>query len=60
MLFNSIMAASDAMTRPACPRCAGRMLLPRLDPEKPGHDTRTFECSKFQRCESVVVQYQAP
>ena len=30
--------------RPECPMCAAQMYLARIEPEKPGHDLRTFEC----------------
>jgi hypothetical protein len=60
MLFNSIIAASDSMDRPRCADCAGPMTLSRIEPEKPGHDTRIFECPRCGHSESVVVQFKAP
>jgi hypothetical protein len=30
--------------RPACPTCGITMMLACIEPDKPGHDRRTFEC----------------
>jgi hypothetical protein len=44
--------------RPPCPKCRSRMMLARIEPDKPDHDKRTFECSKCDNIESVVVKYR--
>jgi hypothetical protein len=41
--------------RPDCPLCAAQMYLARIEPEKPGHDLRTFECPRCQHVETAVV-----
>jgi transposase-like protein len=38
---------------PSCPKCGARMWLVRSEPDKPGHDKRTFQCPTCER--SVVV-----
>ncbi len=44
-------------TRLECPKCAAQMYLTRIDPDKPGFDRRTFECSGCQRVETAVVRF---
>ena len=44
--------------RPDCPQCAAQMYLARIEPEKPGHDLRTFECPRCQHVERAVVQFK--
>ena len=44
--------------RPDCPLCATQMYLARIEPEKPGHDLRTFECPRCQHVERAVVQFK--
>ena len=34
------------------------MLLTRIEPDKPDHDRRTFECPECGYEESIVVKYQ--
>ena len=29
---------------PICPKCGATMWLARIEPDEPGHDSRTFEC----------------
>jgi hypothetical protein len=44
--------------RPDCPQCAAQMYLARIEPEKPGHDLRTFECPRCQHVETAVVKFK--
>jgi hypothetical protein len=44
--------------RAACQECGNRMMLARIEPDKPKHDKRTFECFECGHSESVVVKYQ--
>jgi transcription elongation factor Elf1 len=44
--------------RPPCPRCGALLVLVRIDPAKPKHDRRTFECAVCDYSETVVVKYQ--
>jgi transcription elongation factor Elf1 len=34
------------------------MWLDHIEPDKPQHDRRTFECPRCQHIESVVVKYK--
>ena len=34
------------------------MMLARIEPDKPGHDKRTFECPECQHIEIVLVKYK--
>jgi transcription elongation factor Elf1 len=36
--------------------CGSRMLLARIEPEKPGYELRTFECPTCEHSMSVVVK----
>ena len=35
---------SASIIRPVCSRCNAQMMLARIEPDKPDHDKRTFEC----------------
>jgi hypothetical protein len=41
------------MERPQCERCDISMWLARIEPDKPDHDKRTFECPA---CNAVIIQ----
>ena len=47
----------DDMKDPPCPECGCMMWLKRIEPNKPGHDERTFECSRCLYVESLVVKF---
>ena len=49
---------SNSIVRPPCSVCGTKMLLARIEPEKPDHDKRTFECPKCNTSESFVVKYR--
>ena len=42
--------------RPECPQCGMLMMLTRIEPEAPGEELRTFECSLCEHQASVVVK----
>ena len=43
-----------------CPQCRSSMRLAWIQPhDKPGYDTRTFECLHCQRLDTAVVKYRA-
>src|SRR4030095_3256235 len=42
--------------RPACPNCGCPMWLAIVEPDKPGHEKRSYECPRCQREEEYVVQ----
>ena len=56
--FHFWMSTPQVIERPACPKCGNRMMLARIEPDKPGHDKRTFECFDCNHSESVVVKYK--
>ena len=47
-----------AVDRPNCPKCGTRMDLARIEPDKPDHDLRTFECTACAHVETVVTRYR--
>jgi len=47
---------SDSIIRPHCIQCGAKMLLARIEPEKPGYERRTFECAKCQHSISHVAK----
>ena len=44
--------------RPPCPKCGALMWLTRVEPDKPDHDTRTFECPECENSETVLTKYR--
>ena len=46
------------LDRPLCPKCAQQMWLARIEPDKPDHDQRTFECWECDYRETFVVKYR--
>ena len=51
-------SSPQIIERPTCPKCENRMMLSRIEPDKPDHDKRTFECFDCDHSESIVVKYQ--
>jgi hypothetical protein len=45
----------DHIKSPRCPKCEEKMALRVIEPERPGFDSRTFECSKCFGTETLVV-----
>jgi hypothetical protein len=45
----------DSIRSPGCPKCEEMMALRIIEPERPGFDSRTFECPKCFGTETVVV-----
>jgi hypothetical protein len=46
------------IAHPECPACRVQMWLARIEPDKPGHDLRTFECPRCQNEMTEVVRYR--
>jgi hypothetical protein len=46
------------ISRPSCEICDARMWLVSIEPDKPDHDRRTFECPRCQHEVVVVVKYK--
>jgi hypothetical protein len=44
--------------KPTCPKCGARMSLARIEPDKPDHDQRTFECPACPHSLTEVVKYR--
>jgi hypothetical protein len=42
--------------RPACPNCGCPMWLAIVEPDKPDHEKRSYECPRCQREQEHVVQ----
>lgn len=49
---------SASIIRPPCPKCGAQMLLSRIEPDKPDHDKRTFECAACGHELSQVVKFK--
>jgi len=50
--------APDIFDRPVCPRCGGLMWLALIEPDKPDHDRRTFECRECENTLVAIVKYR--
>lgn len=54
--FEPATAGTDAIIHPPCRKCDSKMHLARIELEKPGHETRTFECPNCEHAVSVVAK----
>jgi len=57
-IYQPATPETDAIMRPACPRCGTSMMLARIEPDSPGHDRRTFECPNCDHERTVVVEFK--
>ena len=57
-IFEPATAYSNSIVRPPCSKCGTQVLLALIEPDKPDHDKRTFECSICGHSESFVVKYR--
>jgi hypothetical protein len=55
-LYQPATPHSDAIIRPHCIQCGGKMMLARIEAAKPGHETHTFECGKCERSITHVAK----
>jgi transposase-like protein len=46
------------IAHPTCTRCGAPMWLTRIEPDKPDHDRRTFECKACRKTVVEVVKYR--
>jgi hypothetical protein len=53
MRTSQFMPPLQDIERPKCPKCGTPMWLARIEPDKPHHDKRTYECSA---CDNVVTE----
>ena len=49
---------SPNIDQPRCPICQTAMIIIRIEPEKPDHDRRSYECPKCDHSESMVVKFK--
>jgi hypothetical protein len=45
----------DLIKNPRCPKCVEMMALRIIEPERPGFDSRTFECPECLGTKTLVV-----
>ncbi|TMJ02156.1 MAG: hypothetical protein E6G97_13365 [Alphaproteobacteria bacterium] len=57
-LYKPATPYSDSIKRPQCLQCGTSMLLARIEPDKPDHDRRTFQCAECGHSLSEVVKYK--
>jgi hypothetical protein len=57
-IFQPASSYSDAIIRPPCPHCRTRMMLVRIEPDRPDHDKRSFECSTCGHEHSEIVKFR--
>jgi hypothetical protein len=57
-IFQPATPYSNSIERPACSKCGTQMMLARIEPDKPDHDKRTFECPSCNHIEFEVVKYK--
>jgi len=55
LLLGGYAVFANAMKNPGCPKCGEMMALRIIEPERPGFDSRTFECPKCYDTETLVV-----
>jgi DNA-directed RNA polymerase subunit M/transcription elongation factor TFIIS len=46
---------ADRIKSPQCPKCGAMMSLRIVEPERPGFDSRTFECPKCYDLKTFVA-----
>jgi hypothetical protein len=56
MRYRPSTPTTEAILRPPCPKCGTKMHLARIEPEKPGYETRTFECPNCEHSLSIVAK----
>jgi hypothetical protein len=50
--------ALRAVSGPACESCKTATWLVSIEPDKPAHDRRTFECPRCQHLMIEIIQYE--
>jgi hypothetical protein len=56
VLSSSINVLSEPKPQP-CTKCGAPVILVRIEPDKPGFDFRTFECSKCNNVDQYIIEY---
>jgi hypothetical protein len=57
-IFEPATIYSNSIVRRPCSECGAQMRLAWIEPDKPDHDKRTFQCAKCENVESFVVKYK--
>ena len=57
-ISRSTSSVSPTVERPPCPRCGTQMWISNIEPDKPSHDRRTFECPRCQWEVTEVVKFR--
>ena len=54
--MHGVLLEPDSLeiTHPTCERCGAPMWLTRIEPDRPHHERRTFEC---KACGKMVVEW---
>jgi hypothetical protein len=52
-----VVPSSVMIVCPDCPMCAKQMALVCIEPDRPDHDRRTFDCVSCGYSETVVVRH---
>jgi hypothetical protein len=55
-LYQPPTASSNSIVSPPCPKCGANMLLTRIEPDAPGYDRRTFECSACTHSMTMAIK----
>jgi hypothetical protein len=55
LLLGGYAVLANVIRGPRCPKCEEMMALRVIEPERPGFDSRTFECPKCYDTETLVV-----
>ena len=58
MQHSYVQSARHEIAHPACPVCGAPMWLARIEPDRPDHDKRTFECKACGKTTAEVVKYR--
>ena len=48
----------DRLMEALCTKCGAKMTLARIEPDKPGYDLRSFECTKCNNVDQYIVEYE--
>ena len=57
-IYQPVSPYTKSIVRPPCPACGTQMTLAKIEPDKPNHDKRTFECPKCKHEENVIVKFE--
>ena len=58
MQHSSVESSLHNFEHPKCSACGAPMWLARIEPDRPDHDKRTFECQACGKITSEVVKYR--